>query len=88
MENSPLSSGYTEAAVADEQNSRRSLKADTQKKDYGLLDNDCLMLRRWSPNKAGLGLYLLMNTHFFILLPMSYTPISVLLIAAVCFEAR
>lgn len=33
-----MSSGYREASIAGEENSRRNLKADIQKKVYGFLD--------------------------------------------------
>lgn len=80
--------GYREALIADEQNSRRNLKVDAQKEDCGLLDVNFLTLRRWTLNKEGLCLHLLMNVHFFMSSPVLYTPISVLLIAALGFEAR
>lgn len=35
---SQVSSGYREASIAGEENSRRNLKADIQKKVYGFLD--------------------------------------------------
>lgn len=46
----------------------------------GLCPSKCLMLRRWALNKEGFWLHL-MNIHFFISLPLCYTPLPILLTA-------